>query len=269
MGDKCPAGAPLWMVTFADLMSLLLTLFVLLLTFAEMDVIQYKAIAGAMRDAFGIAREDKLSGMIELEGSKFKKAASELDPSRSQVEVKTVTVEIPQEMSEEEIEEQAKKMQEEKMEELRGALREAIADEIAGSGIQVERSGDAVVMRFPSEIAFPSGSGTLTLKFGETLDKLAPVLKKTKGQIIVSDHTDNVPMSGGQYRSNWDLSSARAASVVHQFINEHNFDSSRITVQGFADSRPLVPNDTPENRAKNRRVEVSVISNKPAAKPSE
>lgn len=259
MAEGGGGGAPAWMVTFADLMSLLLTLFILLLTFSELDVIKYKAIAGAMSSAFGVSREDKLAGMIELEGSKLKKHLKAVDPSRPEIEVKEVTVDLPK-MSEEDIQEHARQLQDARMEALKGALRDAMRDEVAGSGIEVERAGDAVVMRFPSEIAFPSGSGELTPQFIGIIDKLAPIIKKTPGQVIVSGHTDNVPMSGGIYRSNWDLSSARATSVVHRFIEVHGVDRGRITVQGFADSRPLAPNDTPENRGKNRRVEVSIMT---------
>ena len=77
MANKAPAGAPAWMVTFADLMALLLVLFVLLLTFAELDIQRFKAMAGAVREAFGVAKEDKLAGVIELEGSKRRTAATD------------------------------------------------------------------------------------------------------------------------------------------------------------------------------------------------
>ncbi len=264
MADKCPAGAPMWMVTFADLMALLLVLFVLLLTFAEMDVVKFKAMAGSMRDAFGVSREDKLAGIIEFEGALRRKSASDVDPTRAPQPAEssqTVSIELP-EASDQEIKEEAERRQDRRLEEISGAMQEVIDKEVAGSGITVKREGNKVIVLFPSEIAFPSGSGRLTHEFSKTLGKLLPVLSKTKGDIIVSGHTDNVPMSGGEYQSNWELSSARATAVVHRILKDKQFDSKRITIQGHGDSKPLAPNNTPQNRAKNRRVEISVLVEK-------
>lgn len=255
----------MWMVTFADLMALLLTLFVLMLTFAEMDVIKFKAMAGSMRDAFGTSKQDKLAGMIEMEGSLQRKAAANIDPTRAPQDEssQTVSIELPQ-ATDAEVKAEVERRQEKKMEELSGAMQEVINKEIAGSGITVERSGNEVVVRFPSEIAFPSGGGRLTEKFSETLGKLLPILSRTRGQIIVSGHTDNVPILGGQYKSNWELSSARATAVVHRMMEFEGIDSKRITIQGHGDSKPLAENNTPANRAKNRRVEISVVTEQPA-----
>lgn len=260
MGNKCPpAGAPGWMVTFADLMALLLTLFVLLLTFAEMDIVKWKQLAGSMQEAFGVARKDKLSGMIELEGSIRRKAAADTDPTRRPDRTPTVSIMLDEPEAETPEQKMAKKREAEVVA-LQGAVKQAIADEIAGSGMTVEKSGNSVIIRFPSEIAFSSGSDILNPPFRATLEKLLPILEKTKGNIIVSGHTDNVPLSGGgKFRSNWDLSAGRATAVIHWFLNKPGMDPGRMTIQGFGDSRPIAPNDTSANRAKNRRVEVSIV----------
>lgn len=259
MAKKASAGAPGWMVTFADLMALLLTLFVLLLTFAEMDILKFKQIAGSLRNAFGIAQSDELAGVIELEGTKRRTAATDTSLARRPDEIPEVTEE--QEFETDAMAAQkAAEEREQRADALQEALEGAIAEEIAGSGIQVERKEGAVVVRFPSEKAFPSGSGELTPAFAVMLDKLAPVLQTTPGQIYVAGHTDNVPIAGGFFRSNWDLSAARATSVVHHLIDPGGLDPSRITVQGYGESRPIAPNDTAENRAKNRRVEISVVT---------
>lgn len=255
-------GAPAWMATFADLMSLLLTLFVLLLTFAEMDVIKYKAIAGSVASAFGVSKKDKLSGVVEIDGSLRRKAASDVDISKREeevTEIPKVSMEIP-EISEEELEARAQKLREEKADELRKSLSSTMEEDIKTGGVSVERTGDEVVIRFPSEIAFPSGSGTLNAQFKTLLDRLAPILEKTPGELVVSGHTDNVPVRGGSFLSNWDLSASRATAVVHHFLFEHLIDPGRITVQGYGESRPVASNDTPEGRKKNRRVEVSIIA---------
>ena len=258
MANDAPAGAPMWMVTFADLMALLLTLFVLMLTFSEMNVTKYKAMAGSMRSAFGISKSDKLSGMIEMDGAIRRKAAANVDISRRPTQETSLDLE---QASDEDVKAEAEVRTEKQMAQLAGAMKEAIADEITGSGIAVEHSGGEVVIRFPSEIAFGSGSSGVSESFAHTLAKLAPMLAKTKGQIVVAGHTDNVPLrGGGRFTSNWDLSAARATAVVHEFLRDSGIDPGRVTVQGFGDSRPLQPNDTPEGRAKNRRVEVSILA---------
>jgi len=262
MAKKGGGGAPAWMATFADLMSLLLTLFVLLLTFAEMDVVKYKAIAGSVKDAFGVSRKDKLSGVVEIDGSILRKSARDVDISNREeelTEVPTASIEIP-EISEEELAERAQKAREDRAEELKQQLTTTMKNEIEVGGISVERTGDEVVIRFPSEIAFPSGSSSLNTEFERMLDRVAPILEKTPGELIVSGHTDDLPVRGGTFQSNWDLSASRATAVVHRFLFEHLIDPKRITVQGFGDSRPIASNDTPEGRRKNRRVEISIVS---------
>ena len=260
----------MWMVTFADLMALLLTLFVLLLTFSEMDVIKYKALAGSLAEAFGTSEKSKLSGMIEIDGAELRRSASEIAPPddiQSEHMRDNADYESRKEyvasydlgQMQEEIKEEARRQQEQKLEDLAGTLKKIISDEVSGSGITVEKAGNEVVIRFPNEIAFPSGGGELTFKFASILDKLAPALVKTKGTLIVSGHTDNIPVNpDGRYRSNWELSAARATSVVHQLLDYDEIGPERITIQGYGESRPLVPNDNAENRAKNRRVEISI-----------
>jgi len=256
---KCPpAGAPKWMATFADLMSLLLVLFVLLLTFSEMNVIKYKQMAGAMRNAFGISQQDRLAGVIEVDGQLKRKAARNISPTKTPVP--TVSMDIPDTTDQEEFDFNPQESPEEQATDVENEVAKIIAEEAADKGVDVERSGNEVKIRFPSEIAFDSGSASIDQEFADLLDKLTNVIKKSKGEVLVGGHTDNIPLgSGGPYRSNWELSAARATSVVHHFLNYTDIEPSKMAVQGFGDSRPLVPNDTAENRARNRRVEMTLV----------
>ena len=256
---KCPAGLPLWLATFADLMSLLLVLFVLLLTFAEMNVVRYKALAGSMRDAFGLVKEDRLSGVIEIDGSIKRKTAAEVDPTTSPIPVVSIDL-TNEEVQEEDFEMDQTAPQEKQVEQVQDAVTKVLKD--SDTGVEVKRTGDEVVITFPSSIAFPSGTDAVNQHFAATIDSLAPILKKSEGQIIVAGHTDNVPITSGRFRSNWDLSAARATAVVHRLIEYGGLNPGRMTVQGYGESRPLVANDSPTNRAKNRRVEVTVVIRK-------
>ena len=137
-------------------------------------------------------------------------------------------------------------------------LRRVLASELEGKQISIEESGDQTIITFTDEIAFPAGSERLAETFLPTMDKLISVLAEAEGQIIVAGHTDDRPISTARFRSNWDLSTARAVSVVHQILKSGKIAPERVTAQGYADSRPLVANDSPENRALNRRVEISI-----------
>lgn len=224
---KVTSGSPGWMVTYADMMSLLLCLFIMILSFANVDSNTFKKNAGPINEAFGISKTtpDMVApptpNIITLNPFKT-------DPRTS--EENRILLEIKQKM----------------------------AKEILASMIDMEVKDNMVIIRFPGSAAFPSGSADLVPEFLPTLTKIAEVLKGSKGRIIISGHTDDVPISTDRFRSNWDLSAARSVSVAHYLLNNEGLDPKRVTVQGAADSQPLVPNNSPENRARNRRVEVAL-----------
>ena len=91
------------------------------------------------------------------------------------------------------------------------------------------------------------------------LKKINEVLTQTDGLIAVAGHTDNIPISTSRYRSNWELSTSRATSVVHELLRYNTIPPERFVLEGYADTRPLAPNDSAENRATNRRVEIVVL----------
>jgi chemotaxis protein MotB len=262
MAKKPPAGAPTWMVTFADLMALLLTMFVLLLSFSNMDATRYQVIANAMGEAFGLSAMMNLGGMLEVGVTHPQE--SPLGP-----DTPVVQIEIPEKAPPVEPEKPPPEEAEKPPPEIVTAppqgsanfapLAEALEDEVGRGVVRIEEKSGSTLILFPDKVAFPSGSDQLTPDFLAMLDKLAVAFAKVEGDIVVAGHTDDRPISAGRYRSNWDLSSARAASVVHYLVNHATIDPARMTAQGYSDSRPLEPNTTPENRAANRRVEISVL----------
>lgn len=265
---KCEAGAPTWIVTFADLMSLLLTFFVLLLSFSVMEVDKFKKIAGAMSDAFGLQTMDRKSGIIELDGSPAAGASKHVVP------IPIPEMEITDQVGPDE--KNADKGDEEpvapvpdkaaeKAKQTFNDLQTVMAHEIASDVMDIMRAGNVTVVRFPDKVSFPSGSGEFKDGFLPILTKFLSVLEESEGSILISGHTDDIPISTDQYRSNWDLSASRATSVAHYILEYTDIDPGRITVQGFADSRPLVPNTNFDSRSKNRRVEITIqsVSNEP------
>lgn len=262
---KKGSEAPAWIVTFADLMSLLLTFFVLLLSFSSMETEQYKKLAGAMRESFGLQSFDRFAGIVELEGGVVGVApkhvtpiplpetdlGAKVGPAPETVEPETPQLKTPKPEAEPEADVNRRTFDE---------LQTVLADEIASNVMDVESAGNVTIVRFPDQVSFPSGSGELKDEFLPVLGKFLSVLEHSEGHIIISGHTDDIPIATTQYRSNWDLSASRAISVAHFILAHTKIAANRITVQGYADSRPLAPNDSVENRARNRRVEITIQS---------
>ncbi len=136
-----------------------------------------------------------------------------------------------------------------------------------GKDIEVIVNEDVVRFRISSEILFPSGSATLAEGGLSVLDRLVPLLNKDPHlRLVVEGHTDNIPIKTERFPSNWELSTARAASVARYLI-EHGVAPQRVQASGFADTRPLGSRDNPVDRTYNRRVELT-MERTPAAKPA-
>lgn len=233
---KLQKREPKWLVSFADLMSLLLALFVLILSFSEINSDSFRRNAGPISEAFNA--KPKIINIIPTDQSKSSQSI-QLDVTK------------PHEKKADESSELARS-------DLIFRLSIDLADQIAKRQIQVLERDFGVVIRFRDNAAFDSGSRELKTSIVPTLERITQVLARTKGKIRVEGHTDDIPISTDLFRDNWDLSAARAASVVRAILANSKIDPKRLSAQGFADSQPLVPNDTPEGRAKNRRVEVSI-----------
>jgi chemotaxis protein MotB len=130
--------------------------------------------------------------------------------------------------------------------------------EISDGLLDVETEDTKIIIRIQEKGSFPSGRANLNPEFFEVISKITDVIATTPGKIVVAGHTDNVPISTKRFRSNWELSSARAVTVVHAMLSNAAIDEGRFLIQGYADSQPLVSNDTSENRALNRRVELVI-----------
>lgn len=126
-------------------------------------------------------------------------------------------------------------------------------------GITVKTDPRGVVVTFSDAVLFASGSSEIKQEAFDVLEKLSKSINKVPGRIIIEGHTDNVPISSGKYASNWELSTARAASVLHFFITK-GADPNRFSIAGYGEYRPVASNETEDGRAKNRRVELVIGS---------
>ena len=250
--DDCEEGLPAWVMTFADLMSLLMCFFVLLLSFSEMDLQKFKQVAGSVQMAFGVQRDIPA---IEppMGTSIIAQEFSPGDPKPTVIKViKQDTIDTVQNDINS-IDPASKNVAE-----TVSRLIQNLDKEIEQGLLEIAIEDERLLIRINERGSFGSGLAKLSPKFRPVLTKIAKVLNKSPGKIIVAGHTDNIPITTRQYPSNWVLSSARAATVVHHITHHGLKDQSRIQIRAYADSKPLVANNSPSNRAKNRRIEINI-----------
>lgn len=276
-GKNQDGGVPAWVMTFADLMTLLLCFFVLLLSFSEMDLEKYKQVAGSMKFAFGVQREVKAddvpkgTSIIAQEFSAGRPVPTVINEVRQSTTDDTKqTLEFTDAYSEE----QGGEPEAGRDEAPAGGagqtqadaerLLQALAAEIEQGLIQVETEGARIRIRIREKGSFPSGAATLKGGFTPVLAKLRQALAVVEGRVVVAGHTDDLPIKTERFRSNWELAAARAVTVVHELLEGAPLDERRFVVEGHGESHPLVPNDSPENRAMNRRVELTIIQGEAA-----
>lgn len=146
-----------------------------------------------------------------------------------------------------------------------GALLSAINALRLQNGVSVAAGAREMVITLKERVTFQPGRAEVLPTLDPLLDKIASVLRANpSAPVEIAGYTDNVPIHTSRYRSNWELSVARATSVLAYLIGKYRLDPSRFSVTGYADLHPLVPNDTPEHRAENRRVEIRL--KRPAAR---
>ena len=352
--EECPAcevGAPAWMATFADMATLLMAFFVLILSFASVNVPKFEQVAGSIKLAFGIDRivprilmpkaETVLDSTFTLSDAAPtvtpKDTQAVKDPTRenvrqmkdfedapldtqadyrevlealeNEIEQGQVTVRISGDDIIVELVEDASNESESGEESLgKGgrisqqtldiaqavsdvqsnidsdifvkrqnpgeaaaegraseastkyeAIRAELSREIEQGLAEVERDGDSVIIRLGQQDSFSSGSAELQPGFTETLISVGNAVNNTGGLVRVEGHTDNIPVAFSErFRSNWDLSSARSASVANFLLDNSQLQPGRVTITGLADSKPIADNSTAAGRAQNRRIEVIV-----------
>lgn len=221
-----------WMVTFSDLLTLLLTFFVLLLTMSSLDDKKLEVAFGFFTGAFGA-----------------------LNPGGSS-EIGKIFVLPPRALVLEAFDGRdlaAKRISES----------ESVKTELHESGIKGEvnvgLSTRGIVLRISDQLLFDSGSAKMNSRALSVLNKLNSILTKYPYDILIEGHTDNVPINTKKYPSNWELSLSRATNIVKYFIREEIISPERFSAGGYGDSKPLFPNDSESNRAKNRRVEIILM----------
>ncbi len=233
------------MATFADMATLLMSFFVLLLAFSEMDVVKYKAISGSMKMALGVKADSHEITMPEGKDAEVNELRGE---------------ELPSDEPEGDMEES----EEENLSKDALLVRDKLAAEIRKKKVELETMPDRIIIRLPEQGLFGSGSATLDKSYIPILRKIREVLAQTEGSIVVAGHTDDRPIATSRFPSNWELSASRSGAVVRVLLKEDGIEHKRIVAQGYADTRPLTPNVDTSSRAKNRRVDIILATRKTA-----
>lgn len=225
-------GCPGWITTYGDLMSLLLTFFILLFAYSSIDIGKFEQAIISLKIAFGVSVMQGANGVMEMQ-----KSFGTGSPPGGNLEWARY----------EEIAESLEKYFE------KAKLKEDAKLEINERGL---------IIRLTGKVLFDFGKADLRKDAYPILNKVIEVVKKLPNNISVEGHTDNVPIHTKEFPSNWELSVARASRVVRYFIEVGKISPKKLMAAGYGKYRPLYPNDTLQHRALNRRVEIVVLTNK-------
>lgn len=218
-----------WLLTYADLITLLLAFFVMLYVFSKQDTRKYDAMTMQLKAIFsggaGVVVEGGRTGSQTIE------AATE-GPSDIQIR-----------------------------RELERQIKEISLAEGEEKNISVITDERGIVIRIMDKAFYDTGKADLKENARATLDKIAPVIGTLPNEIRIEGHTDNVPISTYEFKSNWELSVRRATEVVRYLVEKDGISPQRISAAGYAEYRPVAGNDSEANRALNRRIEIIVLNN--------
>lgn len=276
--DTPDEGAPAWMATFSDLMNLLLCFFVLLFASSTMDELKIQQIAASFQNlsisiftqsevmmpegdllSGGVTQIPDIDSLLEIagkatnspEGSDMDEESGESTESSGSTEA--MDMEALQNQMEEAGLEQSKEMYEQ--------ISEALESYTIDDRVQIDYNYQYVELDMNGALLFETGDAELMEESYVFMDKIGTVLETYRDSIVeIEGHTDNVPIHNSKFESNRYLSTARATNVYEYLMNNANLIDENMKVAGYGESRPAVSNDTPEGRARNRRVVIKIYN---------
>jgi chemotaxis protein MotB len=217
-----------WLITYADLITLLLAFFIMMYTFSKQDSQKYQEVANYLRAIF--------SGGAGIAGN------GSLPESKA---VEQILGKNSERDTQKHLEEEIQSVQ---------------SKEDSQRNIYVISSNGNIVVRVTDRSFFDEGRAELRAEAKHTLDRIAPILKTSNNFVRIEGHTDNIPISTAEFTSNWELSVRRATEVVRYLVEKHDFPPAKLSATGYAQYRPIVPNNSAKNRAINRRTDIIILS---------
>ncbi|WP_125152181.1 flagellar motor protein MotB [Clostridium rectalis] len=221
-----------WLQTYADTVTLLLTFFVLLYSFSSVDAQKFKQVASAFQSVLMGQSGDTIfdfnmkNGEVPLVGETVK-----MGPASGGRE-----------------------------NELYDKVREAVDKNQLQGAVKIKNDSKGVILELKDSILFETAEANIKEDSKPILEKLYKLIGTFPNNIVVEGHTDNVPIKNYKYDSNWELSTARAVNVLRYFVETKKQNPSRFTAAGYGEFKPLYPNDTNEHKARNRRVNILIVS---------
>lgn len=219
-----------WLATYADTITLVLTFFVLLYSISSTDAKKLESISNAM--------QGQLTGEGVMGGGTGN-TPSIIDDIQKQNETT----------------EEARKREEIKQE-----IINTIDENKLEKSVTIREDERGIILGLNENIFFDLGSGELKSDSMPVLQDLSDILHRVSSHIVIEGHTDNIPIKSSKYGSNWELSTQRAVSVVRFFVEQKGMSPTQFSATGYGEYKPLVDNTTPENRAKNRRVDIVITT---------
>lgn len=230
--EECVEGAPTWMVTFADLVTLLMVFFILLFAMGTIEDEKFKQLKASLASALGT---DVVPEMGTREG---------LEVITEKLDEKTIhAVDEVGAMVAKEVEEIASEVEE-----------FVYKNKLAGQ-VKVSSDERGAIITLSDTVLFPPGKARMTWTGKKMIKQVFDLLHQFNYDVTIEGHTDNAPIHTPRFPSNWELSASRAAEVARMLVAA-GFPGEKLSIQGFAQYRPKVPNDSSQSRAVNRRIEI-------------
>lgn len=211
------------MTTYSDMVTLLLAFFVLLFSMSSLDIHKFQAILEAFRGSLGV-----LDGGMSI---------------NTDIGLQSYSADIAIEQ----------------LHQLQSELKDFLEFEGLNNTVMLEMEERGLIIRFADQVFFDLGKADLKPEAVRILDHLGPLLKDLPNPIRIEGHTDNLPIKSPQFPSNWELSTYRATSVIRYLVEALGFDPDRLSAAGYGEYRPIADNNSAENRALNRRVDLTIL----------
>lgn len=212
-----------WLATYADTITLLLTFFILLYSISVVDSQKLSELSNALQQS--LSGNVEITELENLDDLQFQQGNSEY-------------------------------------EDLYEKLENTIESNSLTDVIKIREEERGIILQLDESILFDSAKADLKDNSTEILNKVASIIESVDNDILVEGHADNVPIYSQEFKSNWELSTERAINVVKYFVSTKNIVPTRFSVKGYGEYKPLAPNDTAENRAINRRVDILIVEQK-------
>jgi chemotaxis protein MotB len=239
--EETPENLERWMLTYLDMMTLLMAFFCILFAFSQVDVVKFKQVAQSMSISFGTGGGAGQNMITNFSGTGIvpQMSANSLITLRENNQFKSII----------------------KM------LKEYAAKEGISKSIQLKITDRGLEADLSDNVLFESGRADLSAKAREVLDKFGDIYLSNNAIIQVEGHTDNVPIHNDKYQSNWQLSTDRATNVIMYWISKYPSKAANLSAAGYGEYHPIATNDTWEGKARNRRIRIIMLRQSGTKKP--